>query len=452
MNRIVIAGIAAATVIGVAAAVTLNDGSGLPASSRETIAQPELGEMRKLPLAPDASRVDLALPSFSSSTKITNPLFPISDIHSSLLLGKVDGKPLRIEITLLPRTRVVAWDVRDVETLESQFVAYLDGRIHEVATDLYAQADDGAVWYFGEDVFNYEDGAVSDTEGTWRAGRGSPAAMIMPGEPRVGDVYRAENMPGVVFEQVTVKDLGRTVDGPTGPVEGAMVAEELHMEGDREDKTFAPGYGEFFSGYQTKENYEANALTIPADALDEPVPQELADLSSGADAVFAAARGRRWGEARKATADLERAYETLGARDIPRLLRGQLQDALSALDDAVRGRGGLRAAERALAVALATLDIELQYRPPVEVDLRRFDLAARRLGLDARAGDKQSVAGDLAALRWIGERFVLDDSQSRELHAQLRYLEATAEAGELDGVQTFAERLRTTIAGLEPTT
>ena len=69
----------------------------------------------------------------------------------------------------------------------SQYVAFLDGRIHEVAYDLYAQDDDGAVWYFGEDVFNFGDGVITDTHGTWLAGRVGPAAMIMPAEPKVGD-------------------------------------------------------------------------------------------------------------------------------------------------------------------------------------------------------------------------------------------------------------------------
>ncbi|MDT5245463.1 MAG: hypothetical protein QOD36_2839, partial [Mycobacterium sp.] len=63
-----------------------------------------------------------------------------------------------------------------VDTAVIQYVAYLDGRIHEVAIDWYAQADDGSVWYFGEDVFNYEDGKVADTNGTWVAGDTTPAA------------------------------------------------------------------------------------------------------------------------------------------------------------------------------------------------------------------------------------------------------------------------------------
>jgi hypothetical protein len=114
----------------------------------------------------------------------------------------------------------VEWRGQRIETLQSQFAAYLNGRIHEVALDLYAQADDGAVWYFGEYVFNYEHGVVADTEGTWHAGAQYPPAMIMPADPKVGDVYRTENIPGVAFEEVTVKTVGKTVEGPTGPVAG----------------------------------------------------------------------------------------------------------------------------------------------------------------------------------------------------------------------------------------
>jgi hypothetical protein len=36
------------------------------------------------------------------------------------------------------------------------------------------------------------------------AGREGPPAMIMLAHPRVGDVFRTENVPGIVFEEVTV--------------------------------------------------------------------------------------------------------------------------------------------------------------------------------------------------------------------------------------------------------
>ena len=86
----------------------------------------------------------------------------------------------------------------------SQYVAYLDRQIVEVALDRYAQADDGSVWYFGEDVIDYENGGAYFTEGTWLTGRDGPPAMVMPAILRVGDVFRVENVIGIVFEELTV--------------------------------------------------------------------------------------------------------------------------------------------------------------------------------------------------------------------------------------------------------
>jgi hypothetical protein len=65
----------------------------------------------------------------------------------------------------------VEWDGRQVDTVASQFVAYLDGRIREVAIDYLAQADDGSVWYFGEDVDNYRTASSPTTTAAgWPAG------------------------------------------------------------------------------------------------------------------------------------------------------------------------------------------------------------------------------------------------------------------------------------------
>src|SRR5919198_5070737 len=232
--------------------------------------------LAKGPVAPDGKRVDLDVPTFSHPTKITNPLFPIGDLPSAVLSGQVEGKPFHTETTLLPVTRIIEWNGIQIETLVSQYTAFLAGRIEEVALDKYAQADDGSVWYFGEDVFDYRNGDVVSREGTWIAGPEHPPAMIMPAQPQVSDVYRSENAPGLVFEEVTVKKIGVTVRGPTGRVVGAMIGSELHSDGTREDKTFAPGYGEFFTGGGG--DVEAMTLAVPADAVKEPVPALLKAL------------------------------------------------------------------------------------------------------------------------------------------------------------------------------
>jgi hypothetical protein len=415
--------------------------------SSATIPQPPLLKLNartRRRLAPESKRVDLTVPSFSNPTQITNPLFPIGELRSALLLGRLDRKPWRAETTLLPKTAAVDWNGTRIETLRSQFVAYLDGRIYEVAVDRYAQADDGAVWYLGEDAFSYEHGRVASTEGTWLAGVDGPPAMIMPGQPRVGDVYRTENVPGLVFEQVTVKRLGVTVNGPSGPVDGAMIGQEVHMDEARlEDKTFAPGYGEFHSG--EGRTFEATALAVPADAVSAPIPAALKMLTSRAGEVFDNARAKDWKAASAGVARLTTAWDRLRARDVPTRLASQLDDAVGGLANAVAARSSERAPQAALDVANASLDLELRYRPPVQVDLARFGLWTRRLEAYAAAGNAAGVAGDAVTLHWIRRRIPLSGSIARRADDGLRHVEAAAEAGALTAAADAAGRLRSIV-------
>ena len=168
--------------------VTMNRADlGLDAAKGRAPAGLAGGDCGDLPTAPIEQRVDLYSPTFAKPTAVTNPLFPIGSLERTLLLGKIDGADFRVEATLLSRTKSIRADGRTVEALVSQYVAWIDGRIEEVAIDWSAQDDQGAVWYLGEDAFNYEDGRVADTGGTWLAGRDGPMAMIMPAIPRVGD-------------------------------------------------------------------------------------------------------------------------------------------------------------------------------------------------------------------------------------------------------------------------
>jgi hypothetical protein len=406
--------------------------------------------------APESARVDLAKPSFSNPTNVTNPLFPISQLHSALLLGNEDGHLLRVETTLLPETKTIDLDGQPVETLVSQYVAYLDGRIQEATLDWYAQADDGAVWYFGEDVFNYEDGEIADTEGTWLAGKDGPAAMIMPGNPQVGDVYRPENSPGIVFEEVTIKSIGETVDGPSGSVAGAIVVEELHMEGSYEDKTFAPGYGEFATG--AGGDLENLALAVPTDALSGPPPAELETLFSGAATIFDAAEAGDW-DAVSATLEAMTAawaaYQAGG--DAPELLDAQMSRALAALAGdalvpAVNHRNASGARKAAIDVAQASLDLQLRYRPPAEIDLARFDLWAQQVLADAAGDELGPILGDVTVLEWIWDRIAhtLDSSAVSAIEAQLGDLRAAADDEDLEAAADAAAQLRDTLAGLKP--
>ncbi|MEO5579953.1 MAG: hypothetical protein ABIR58_04790, partial [Gemmatimonadaceae bacterium] len=323
----------------------------------------------KLPLAPNSARVDLLEPSFSNSISVTNALFPISLLHSAVLLGNVGGVALRVETTLMPTARSITWKGRQVATNESQYVAFLNGRIEEVALDWYGQASDGSVWYFGEDVFNYENGAVADRDGTWLVERDGPLAMIMPASPKVGDVFRPENICGSVFEEVTVKSVGVTVNGPKGPINGAIVTNELHLDGSREDKTFAPGYGEFATGSGT--NLEAIALAVPTDALPGAPPAELNTLSAGTASIFDAALASDWPGATVTLGTMTTAWNTYRAGSVPPMLATQMTTAFNALTNAVNTRSSAGARQASIDVARAALDFRLRHRPPAEIDRAR---------------------------------------------------------------------------------
>ncbi len=427
-RRWILAGALLATVLA-AALLTYklsdDDSSASAASSTTTIPQstPEqlaAAGLDKLALAPKSERVDLVAPPFSNPTEVTNPLFPISSLHSALLNGTVDDQPFRVETTLLPGTRIIEWpEGRPVETLVSQYVAYLDGRIEEVALDYYAQADDGSVWYFGEDVFNYKDGLIADREGTWLAGRDGPAAMIMPADPQVGDVYLPENTPGFVFEEVRVKTVDKTVEGPQGPVQGAIIASELHQNGLREAKTFAPGYGEFFSAQGG--DVEALALAVPTDELPGPVPAELETLAKAAPGTGA---------------EMRRAWRSYQDKAPPRF-KPVMASALERLPEA------------SFEVAETALDLQLRYRSPVEIDRARFDLWARRLIDDAAARNATGVTGDLVILEWTRDRIAhMHDPVARtRINTHLVALRGKVNDEDLAGAAAEATLLRATLAG-----
>jgi hypothetical protein len=406
----------------------------------KTIPQPVV--LDDLPTAPQGKRLDLATPSFSDPTSVTNPLFPVSKQESVLMVGRVDGKPFRTEVTLLPDTRIIEWQGQQVETLVSQYTAYLDGRIHEVAYDFYAQADDGSVWYFGEDVFNFKEGYIADTHGTWIAGKDGPAAMIMPSDPKVGDVYRPENIPGFVFEEVTVKSTDKTIDGPLGPIHGGLIVEELHMDGTTEDKTFAPGYGEFYTAGGG--DVEALALAVPTDAASGPTPAELQTLSSSALDVFDAARSGNWDAASATVEKMSAAWETYRAGEVPKLIEPRMSDALRSLAEAVDAQDAAQAQQAAIDASQWSLDLQLRYRPPADIDRARFDLWAARLTVDAAAGDAAAVNGDLFTLDYIRDRILhtLDGAEATRVNSALEELQTAVDEEDLVAASDAAKRLQ----------
>ena len=398
-----------------------------------------------LPIAPDSERIDLATPTFSKPTPITNPLHPTSEVTQVIMGGHVEGKPFRTEVTLLPETKPIEWGGKTVETAVIQYVAYLDGRIHEVALDWYAQADDGAVWYFGEDVFNYEDGRVADTEGTWIAGDETPAAMIMPAKPAVGNVYRPENAPEVVFEEVRVEKVDQDVAGPNGNISGAIEVSELHMDGKREGKIFAPGYGEFSTGSESGD-LEAVSLASPTDRRQGPAPAEFGALSKAVSEAYAAAAADDVNSLNQAVPALGAAWEALRATRIPPQMDSQMRVDIEALNGAIGEQDWEAVHSAALRIAQNESDLRLLYEPVIDVDLARLQLWTRRFPIDVADGDLGLVLANVAALERVWERTKHSVEPTAPMDAALQELHKAAD--DMAAVERATVALNEAVGGL----
>jgi len=78
----------------------------------------------------------------------------------------------------------------------------------EDTMDWYAQDEQGNVWYFGEISLNYEEGVITDIDGSWKAGvEGARPGILMPAAPLVGDVYRQEWLLGDAEDMAEVLSL-----------------------------------------------------------------------------------------------------------------------------------------------------------------------------------------------------------------------------------------------------
>ncbi len=148
---------------------------------------------------------------FSSS--ITNPYFPAVVGNQWVLEGTEEGKAVVLRIPALDSSEVIAGvSTRVLEERETQ-----DGALVEVSRNFLAQAPDGSVCYYGEDVDIYQGGVITDHEGQWRAGvSGALPGILMPANPAVGQAFEQELAPGVAQDRVEVVAAGETVTVPFG--------------------------------------------------------------------------------------------------------------------------------------------------------------------------------------------------------------------------------------------
>jgi hypothetical protein len=179
---------------------------------------------------------------FTDPLTIDNEFFPLVVGEQLVLEGVEDGELIELEITVLNETEVV--DGITTRVLEE--AEWVDGELAEISRNFFAQADDGTVCYFGEDVDIYEGGVVVSNEGAWRAGvDGNRAGIFMPGNPQIGDIYANEIAVGVAEDQAEIIDFGEEIDVPAGIFDDTLTIEECNPleDAEKDTKVFVRGIG-----------------------------------------------------------------------------------------------------------------------------------------------------------------------------------------------------------------
>ena len=135
----------------------------------------------------------------------------------------LEGDDTKLQITVTDETKVVdGIETRVVEERE-----WVDGELYEVARNYFALCEQtNDVFYFGEDVDFYEKGKVVKHDGTWHAGNGNKAGLIMPGMPSVGMKYYQEIAPDVAMDRAEIVSLDETCKTPAGEFSKCMKVKE----------------------------------------------------------------------------------------------------------------------------------------------------------------------------------------------------------------------------------
>jgi hypothetical protein len=267
--------------------------------------------------------------------------------------------------------------------------------------------------------------------------------MIMPADPAVGDVYRPENIPGLVFEEVIVREVDVGLDGPLGELDGGLVVNELHQDGATEEKTFAPGYGEFLTAADGGD-IEALALGIQTDAADTSAPGELDQVTAQSLIAVDATRAKDWATASAAIEQIKTAWDAYPTDQIPRMLEPLVTDTIDRLERSVSDQAPDDAGQSAIDLARLALDLQLRHRSAVEIDHARFDLWLAQMLLDGQAEDGAAVNGDFFALDMVRDRIAAswDESSATAINTFMEELIGAVGEADFEAVAEVATALR----------
>ena len=159
------------------------------------------------------------------------------------LEGPIDnGKTERLVITVLDAVKIVD----GVETRVVEERAFINGKLIEVAKNYFAiDEKTGNLYYFGEDVDNYENGHIKDHHGSWQSGiNGAKFGLLLPGTARVGLSYIEENAPTVAQDRGRIVSTTASVSTTAGHFKNVVKVEETSpLDATLDYKHYARGIG-----------------------------------------------------------------------------------------------------------------------------------------------------------------------------------------------------------------
>jgi hypothetical protein len=178
---------------------------------------------------------------FSSTGR--NPFFILEPNYQLVLAGGDASEAAEVIITVLNETRQVnGTETRVIEERES-----IDGELVEISRNFFAICEEtNSVFYFGEEVDDYDNGNIISHEGAWLAGEdANRAGVIMPGTILLGARYYQEIAPNVALDRAEIIDTGEVIQTLSGDFSDTLITRETTpLEPDvAELKYYAAGIG-----------------------------------------------------------------------------------------------------------------------------------------------------------------------------------------------------------------
>lgn len=156
---------------------------------------------------------------------IDHPFLVLTPGSTFIYTGETDEGTERVEIEVLSETRVVM----GITCVIVRDRAFLANELIEDTQDWFAQDKDGNVWYFGEDVDNYENGVIANHYGSWEAGvDGAQPGIIMLGNPVIGLRYRQELYSGEAEDEGEVISKNESIAIAAGTFSGCLKIKETN--------------------------------------------------------------------------------------------------------------------------------------------------------------------------------------------------------------------------------